>query len=728
MNVKFLKNVIVFLIYLTPVFCFAEGNLIISEIQISGYRSTDEYIKIYNSSGTDINLYNYKIIKKTSSGSQYNLISGFDENTIVRAGEYFLIAHKDYSSYGYGFPVDFYYTNTSYSLSKDNSLYLMNNKSEILDIVGFGNCFEKEGETCLNNLNDYEIYRRNNNIDTNNNINDFILIGSSGYGKATEENMNVVDIPDTINSVTPNFIMNYPVENIKIFYPQNIIFSEIYPNPIADQEEFIEIKNNGITPIDLKNYKIKDSSKRIFSIGNIILKQNELYVFYKSQTGIAMNNSGAEHLYLLTPNNDVIQDLYYYNTKIGNSYAFDLENKTYLWTKNITPGFDNIIEKENSLPMIDCKIPNNVFVDIAFNLDCSDSYDEDGEEIRFFIDIGDGRTFDENNFYVRYFSQGKYLIKITAIDGSGGQNFLEHKIEVSNNLEQSGFLFVENDIKDKNKNEDEDEGGCLRIDKEEIQDADVGGCVIIESSVIVLPGIFSEKYFYLDGAQVYFGKQNFPELKNGDLLRVRGEISSNRGEKRIKVSREEDIFVYKDSFIKEEYYEIYDKEDLALNVSRLVSVNGEIISKTKNHIIIKNLKGEEFDIYINNKLYLNNNITRTLDEVKKGDNVVAIGIVGVIDNKFRVLLRDFNDINVVKIYKNLENKKVDFNAATIFDLSDNDYGELDTDKVINIDNKNEYVIDVNKSKRNVFIIGLVGAIVLFFLLLFGLINKYKKQL
>ena len=141
-KIKCIFRIIIFIFVVFPMFCFASNDhILISEIKISGKTSTDEYIKLYNPLDSEVSLAGYKLVKKTTSGSSYNLISNFSEEAVIAAKSYFLISHRDYV--GYGMP--YYYSNSSYSISKDNSIYLMDKDSSVVDLIGFGNCFGKEG-------------------------------------------------------------------------------------------------------------------------------------------------------------------------------------------------------------------------------------------------------------------------------------------------------------------------------------------------------------------------------------------------------------------------------------------------------------------------------------------------------------------------------------------------------------------------------------------------------
>lgn len=676
------------LLLILPIFCFSEEapHLIIYEIQVSGTSSTDEYIKIYNPKNEDINLKDYKIIKKTTSGSQYNLVSNFGDTSVIKAMSYFTIAHKDYTGVA-----DFYYTNNSYSLSKDNSVYIVDTNANIVDLIGFGNCYENEGDKCLDNIDSNQKYVRNNNIDTDNNINDFSI--SPGLDK----------IIDSTNVVDDTVIQD--VEDIKIIYPKTLIFSEIYPNPKDGEDEFIEIKNTGNVAIDLNGYKIKDSSKRVFTIKNVILNSNDFYVFYRKDTGIALNNNGEEHLYFYTPNNELVYKLEYIDAKKGNSYAYN--GNEYIWSIKKTPGTENIIEIENIAPTIVCNIPTKASINIAFNVDCSDSYDENGDDLKFNIDMGDGRSYEQNNFYFRYLNAGNYVIHVDVYDNKGLESIKNYNINVSDKIDDIWFL-----PEDLKKQEDEK---CNNISSGELQDYNTGDCVKLTAFVTSLPNTVIDKIFYVDGAQIYFYSEDFPSMNLGDEVTITGEISSNREEKRIKINAKDNIIVNGDKHIKEEYYKAYGNEDLELNIARLVLVSGAIISKTKNHIIIQD-NDQKFDIYLSNKLAGN------IDSIARGDKISAIGIVNKINDNFRIILRRFDDIQ--KIEEKTDSSENDFNIALIHE--DEAYGYATDSK--NQEQEQEYVINTNdNTKKILLMISSAVLLIIFILILFFIIKNNKKK-
>jgi len=140
-NIGEWSNVIITKIETVP-----QGHIVISDFQIDGNTSIDEYVRLYNPTARTINLKNYRLARKSSSGVEYILLSKLP-NYNLKPNTYYLIAHPT----GYS---GFYYKNTSYSsssynIAEDNTviLYSIYSDSEkvIADKVGFGSSSDYEG-------------------------------------------------------------------------------------------------------------------------------------------------------------------------------------------------------------------------------------------------------------------------------------------------------------------------------------------------------------------------------------------------------------------------------------------------------------------------------------------------------------------------------------------------------------------------------------------------------
>ena len=351
---------------------------------------------------------------------------------------------------------------------------------------------------------------------------------------------------------------------------------------------------------------------------------------------------------------------------------------------------------------------------IAFNIDCSDSYDEDENILKFNFKMGDGREINnQNNFYFSYPVSGKYVINVSLDDQSGGVVVKDYKINVRSDLENSGFLVdtYNNKVNDIVNSVMQRDTECQTIDIDEIQNIDNGECVTINSSVILNKGIFSNDYFYVNGAQIYYTKSDLTNIKEGNLFKIRGYISSNYGEKRIKLRNKEDIeLIAKNKLVNPVL--INDVEDLDYNIAKLVYVEGILKNKTKSSLLIDN-NGKEFYVYIKDNLKIN------LDKIKEGSYVLVSGIVNLRNEKLKIFLRKAEDIKVIK-------NVAGYGAGTV-EVGDNSNSGVELGaKNSNQENKeyNLNSVSIANNKAIIFIIGLVALILTTVL---GFIVFYDKK-
>lgn len=132
---KFFLTLTIFCVS-SGVVCAGEvGHVVISEIQIAGETTTDEWVELFNPTGSPINLTGWRLSKKTATGSNSNLLTTFSEDSIIPAHGFFLIAHADYVG---AITADAIYSTTS-SLAANNSVVLYSDAgSTVVDTLGFG--------------------------------------------------------------------------------------------------------------------------------------------------------------------------------------------------------------------------------------------------------------------------------------------------------------------------------------------------------------------------------------------------------------------------------------------------------------------------------------------------------------------------------------------------------------------------------------------------------------
>jgi len=163
-------------------------HVVISEVQIAGTTSTDEFVELYNPTGSDVDLSNWQLTRKTQSGTQTILVSTLS-GTIKSHGFYLATS----STYDGSTSADVLYS-TDETISSNNTVLLYSDAGlTLIDKVGFGTAVDKEVATETNPETGTSRERRANSSstiasmstgadmllgnpeDTDNNADDFLL-------------------------------------------------------------------------------------------------------------------------------------------------------------------------------------------------------------------------------------------------------------------------------------------------------------------------------------------------------------------------------------------------------------------------------------------------------------------------------------------------------------------------------------------------------------------------
>lgn len=158
-------------------------KLLINEIQIESTSSdSDEFIEIYNPNDQAVDLSSWSIQKSYSTSTNIYK-KNFEPNSVIPAKGYFLVVNAS-SSQALIDMGDLQHK--SFSLAKNNTIYLVSNQEEIADysdkdvndLVGFGENVWSEASPTINSTNGKSLGRKwasttNSHIDTDNNYNDF---------------------------------------------------------------------------------------------------------------------------------------------------------------------------------------------------------------------------------------------------------------------------------------------------------------------------------------------------------------------------------------------------------------------------------------------------------------------------------------------------------------------------------------------------------------------------
>ncbi|MFH1745275.1 MAG: lamin tail domain-containing protein [bacterium] len=158
--------------YFVPAtYATAPDHVVISEIQIAGGSSSDEFVEIYNPTGVAVDLTGWKLKKKTGSGVESNLVASFP-TFFLGPNAHFLIVHQ--TGYDGAVVADMTFSGSSFTISNDNTILLYNSGDSLIDKVGYGAAIDFETSPSVNPLSNQSIGRAVDGQDTDNNSLDFL--------------------------------------------------------------------------------------------------------------------------------------------------------------------------------------------------------------------------------------------------------------------------------------------------------------------------------------------------------------------------------------------------------------------------------------------------------------------------------------------------------------------------------------------------------------------------
>lgn len=193
-------------------------HLVISEVQFSGVNANDEFVELYNPSNTEVDITGWRLTRKTSTGTQSNLVSSL--SGIIPAHSYFLVAPAvDYL--GTTTPDMNYSTGTR--IAADNTILIYSDAGlTLVDKFGVGSATDFEGNVFPNNSDSGGSIERKansssttttmssggvdellgNGEDTDNNANDFVIRTAS----EPQNSISSTELPEANPSPTPSLL------------------------------------------------------------------------------------------------------------------------------------------------------------------------------------------------------------------------------------------------------------------------------------------------------------------------------------------------------------------------------------------------------------------------------------------------------------------------------------------------------------------------------------------
>lgn len=144
-----------------------------------------------------------------------------------------------------------------------------------------------------------------------------------------------------------------------VIYPLGIVINEFLPNPKgADKDnEWIELKNLSDSSVDLSGWQIANQDEKIkaFTIPEqTFILPGGLFILDKKNMKITFANKEGS-VKLLYPNGEIVEEVKYeISAKDGYSAARKSDG-SFVWTKNPSPGINNILISDAILDKISAK-------------------------------------------------------------------------------------------------------------------------------------------------------------------------------------------------------------------------------------------------------------------------------------------------------------------------------------------------------------------------------------
>lgn len=323
-KLKFLISIVaLILVFFSYKLTYAQPiHLLITEVQISGQTTNDEFIELYNPTNQEIDLTNWSIKKKTKTGNESTLVSSTRfKNKSIPPKKYFLIARAE--EYTGTVSPDIYWPK-SYSLAKNNTILLYNGEI-LIDKVGWGNAKDFESSPITNPEDSQSVERKKSDgiyQDTDNNLNDFFIsFNPNPQNSSFQTNTQNDEEQETQNEIQENqnsTIKSYAAQ------PGDIIINEIMPNPNELEREWIELYNKTDYDIDLTGWTIEDNTGDIFGNGRgtqkldvVSIPAHTYYVLIQGgHFNFRLNNSGD--ILILKQKNKIIDQVTYGDFEDGN--------------------------------------------------------------------------------------------------------------------------------------------------------------------------------------------------------------------------------------------------------------------------------------------------------------------------------------------------------------------------------------------------------------------------
>ena len=314
-------------------------DVVINEIAWMGTSVSynDEWIELYNTTDSLINLDGWFIIHFTQKGEQG---STFDLGGTIPAHGFYLLERTDDNSVP-NITADKIYTGP---LNNNGELLqLSDEQGTIIDLIDCidGGWFAGDNKTkqTMERIGPDSLGSEPENWQTSQNPGGTPKAKNSVAIEASSEEQIIKPEPE------PELLSQEEPQPKLITYPSGIVINEILPSPEGpdEEEEWIELFNQNDFEVDITGWQIQDivGKTKIYTFleGTKIASQGFL-VLPRPESKITLNNDG-DGLNLIQPDEKIVDTITYEKAPKGESYnRIDLK---WIWSSILTPGVLNQI-------------------------------------------------------------------------------------------------------------------------------------------------------------------------------------------------------------------------------------------------------------------------------------------------------------------------------------------------------------------------------------------------
>ena len=365
-------------------------NVFIHTVQTAGTTTSEDFVEIYNSEDCALDLSDWKLRKRTASGSESSVKVFGDTSSVLPPGETFLWANPTNS---FADTIRAAEKSTA-TLTDNNSLALIDADDTLIDSLSWGTVDKpfRSNEPNIRNPDTNEMIVRSSKTDTPT-IERTVLPNGKAFDHTFADFCGVSK--DRANDA-------------------RVVLSEILANPTGDEStrEFIELENRSERQVDLSGWKLRDASKTgkyTFPSESAIAPRAFLTLF-RSNFVFALNNS-AETVTLEDATGATADSVSWNKTREDISLARD--ESRWRNTKFLTPDKANRFGND---PSAKTSVPKTGFAKIPIDFTASIK-DKDRDKTTVVWDFGDGHKSYKKDTVHTFAKTGRYTVKLTYTDG-----------------------------------------------------------------------------------------------------------------------------------------------------------------------------------------------------------------------------------------------------------------------------------------------------------------------